>query len=170
MKGSFKVKIIRNYDSKNRLIQDDVKANIQPDVSFFDTDVDIKVNDYVVIPSSEEPYVVEKVAVYDGLPPGHIEAILTPESKFKLKNRGFGSNIDQGTQNQLKKSTDKNVTTNSFTAVDYLNALENAISKSNIPNNDKNNLIKKIQEIKDSPYIENLRTNAIVEVKQIFFG
>ncbi len=170
MKGQFKVKIIRNYNSKNQEIQDDVKANIQPDVSFFDTDVDIRVNDYVIIPTSEEPYVVERVAVYDGLPPGHIEAILTPESKFQSKTRDFGSNIDQGTRNDFEELIDKNVTSTSFTAIDYLNALEYAISKSNIPNRDKNNLIKKIQEIKNSPYIENLRTNTIVEVKQILLG
>ena len=44
-----------------------------------------------------------------------------------------------------------------------------AVDKSNIPKGDRNKLIKKIREIKENPYIENLNTTAIVEVKQIIF-
>ena len=65
------VKIIRNYQSDNEEIQEDVKVRIQSDVSFFDIDVDIKRLDYVIIPNSAEPYVVAKVRVYDGRPPFH---------------------------------------------------------------------------------------------------
>jgi len=36
------VKIIRNYQSDNEEIQEDVKVRIQSDVSFFDIDVNIK--------------------------------------------------------------------------------------------------------------------------------
>ena len=37
-----------------------------------------------------------------------------------------------------------------------------------IPKNDKNNLLKKIREVKYNPYIESLSTTAVVDIKQIF--
>jgi len=163
------VKIIRNYNSENKEIQDHVKATIQPDVSFFDLGVDIKKDDYVIVPNSEEPLIVERVKVYDGLPPRHIEAVLIPESKFLEKNRNFDVNIDQVSQEKSEDLLNKNSALPNFTAHDYLHALENVITDSNIPQNDKNNLIQKIQEIKDNPYIKNLSTRAVVDIKQIIF-
>jgi hypothetical protein len=162
MRSNF-VKIIRNYESDSEEIQENVKARIQTDVSFFDLDVDIQRLDYVIIPDVDEPLVVEKVRVYDGRPPGHKEVILIKKSKFDDLHR----NVQKYTST---KASNKDVikTANNFTVVMYLNELESAINqKIDIPKKDKNNLIKKIREIKEDPYIESLRTTAVVDIKQI---
>ena len=156
------VKIIRNYQSDNEEIQENVKARIQSGVSFFDLDVDIKRLDYVIIPGADEPLVVEKVRVYDGRPPFHKEVILIKESKFYDTQKN-PQQIDVKESNTLD-------TVNSFTVIMYLDALEKAIDQMDIPKKDKNNLIKKIREVKNDPYIENLNTTAVVDVKQIFIG
>jgi hypothetical protein len=159
------VKIIRNYQQDNEVIQENIKARIQPDVSFFDLDVDIQRLDHVIIPDVDEPLVVDKVRVYDGRPPGHKEVILIKKSKFYdiPKNVQHNTNV-KVSNNHLKNNV------NNFTVVMYLNALETAIAKMDIPKNDKNNLIKKIREIKDDPYVESLNTIAVVDIKQIFIG
>jgi hypothetical protein len=156
------VKIIRNYQSDNEEIQENVKARIQSGVSFFDLDVDIKRLDYVIIPGADEPLVVEKVRVYDGRPPFHKEVILIKESKFydTHKNHPQQTDIKESSKNAL----------NSFTVIMYLDALGKAIDQMDIPKNEKNNLIKKISEVKNDPYIENLSTTAVVDIKQIFIG
>ena len=164
MRSNF-VKIIRNYQLDNEEIQENIKARIQPDVSFFDLDVDIQRLDYVIIPDVDEPLVVEKVRVYDGRPPGHKEVILIKQSKFY----DIHKNVQQYT-NVKSSNKDLKNTVNDFTVVMYLNALETAIDQMDIPENDKNNLIKKIREIKDDPYIESLNTTAVVDIKQIFIG
>lgn len=159
------VKIIRNYQSDNEEIQENVKARIQSGVSFFDLDVDIKRLDYVIIPGADEPLVVEKVRVYDGRPPFHKEVILIKESKFydTHKNHPQQTDIKESSKNALN-------TVNSFTVIMYLDALGKAIDQMDIPTNEKNNLIKKISEVKNDPYIENLSTTAVVDIKQIFIG
>jgi hypothetical protein len=159
------VKIIRNYQSDNEEIQENVKARIQSGVSFFDLDVDIKRLDYVIIPVADEPLVVEKVRVYDGRPPFHKEVILIKESKFydTHKNHLQQTDIKESSKNALN-------TVNSFTVIMYLDALGKAIDQMDIPINEKNNLIKKISEVKNDPYIENLSTTAVVDIKQIFIG
>lgn len=153
------VKIIRNYRSDDEEIQDKVKARIQPDVSFFDLDVDIKRLDYVITPDADEPLVVEKVRVYDARPPGHKEVVLLKESKFFDIHKNIQKYADI-------KPSDKGMV-NHFTVIMYLNALEKAVDQMDIPSIDKNNLIKKIREIKDDPHIENLSTTAVVDIKQI---
>ena len=158
------VKIIRNYKSDNEEIQDNVKAIIQPEVSFFDLDADIKRLDYVIIPNIDEPLVVEKVRVYEGRPPFHKEVILINESKFLDIHKKSILKEGQYTSN----TSSKNAIVNNFTVNMYLNALEKAIEQSNIPKGDKKNLIKNIREIKDNPYLEDLSTSAVLEVKQIF--
>jgi hypothetical protein len=163
MRSNF-VKIIRNYQLDNEEIQENIKARIQSDVSFFDLDVDIQRLDHVIIPDVDEPLVVEKVRVYDGRPPGHKEVILIKQSKFYDIH-----NVQQYT-NVKSSNKDLKNTVNDFTVVMYLNALETAIDQMDIPENDKNNLIKKIREIKDDPYIESLNTTAVVDIKQIFIG
>ena len=159
------VKIIRNYQSDNEEIQENVKARIQSGVSFFDLDVDIKRLDYVIIPGADEPLVVEKVRVYDGRPPFHKVVILIKESKFydTHKNHPQQTDIKESSKNALN-------TVNSFTVIMYLDALKKAIDQMDIPKNEKNNLIKKISEVKNDPYIENLSTTAVVDIKQIFIG
>jgi hypothetical protein len=159
------VKIIRNYQSDNEEIQENVKARIQSGVSFFDLDVDIKRLDYVIIPGADEPLVVEKVRVYDGRPPFHKEVILIKESNFydTHKNHPQQTDIKESSKNALN-------TVNSFTVIMYLDALGKAIDQMDIPTNEKNNLIKKISEVKNDPYIENLSTTAVVDIKQIFIG
>ena len=138
-------------------------------MSFFDLDVDIKRFDYVIVPNKDEPLVVDKVRVYDGRPPGHKEVVLIEESKF-LENIGKSRKTAlEGFQSELSITLTKDFSINNFTVDVYLNALENAVDKSNIPKGDRNKLIKKIREIKENPYIENLNTTAIVEVKQIIF-
>ena len=159
------VKIIRNYKSDNEEIQDNVKAIIQPEVSFFDLDADIKRLDYVIIPNIDEPLVVEKVKVYEGRPPFHKEVILINESKFHDIHK---KSILKGGQYANSNTSIKNAIVNNFTVNMYLNALEKAIEQSDIPKGDKKNLIKKIREIKDNPYLEDLSTSAVLEVKQIF--
>jgi len=163
------VKIIRNYNSENEEIQDDVKAVIQSDISFFDLDVDIKRLDYVIIPNRDEPLVVEKVRAYNSRPPGHKEVILIPELEFLQKYGRSKKNLIQGFENEAVDIC-KDFTINNFTVNVYLKALEKAVEKSNIPKSDKNNLIKKIKEIEDNPYIESLNTTVVVEVKQIVFN
>jgi hypothetical protein len=158
------VKIIRNYKSDNEQIQEDVKARIQEDVSFFDLNVDIKRLDYVIIPDAEEPLVVDKVRVYDGRPPFHKEVILIKESKFNDSN----NDIQQKTANDLIKNESN--TGNNFTVTMYFDILEEALDQMDIPKKHKNNLIKKIREIKDDPYIENLKTTAVFDIKQLFIG
>ena len=158
------VKIIRNYKSDNQEIQEDVKARIQADVSFFDLNVDIKRLDYVILPDEEEPLVVDKVRVYDGRPPFHKEVVLIKESKFYDLNR----NIQQKTAKDLIKNESN--TGNNFTVSMYLDILEEALDQMDIPKKHKNNLIKKIRELKDDPYIENLKTTAVVDIKQLFIG
>ena len=157
------VKIIRNYHSENEKIQENVKARIQSDVSFFDLNTDIKRLDYVIIPDADEPLVVEKVRVYDGRPPFHKEVILIKESKF------YDTHKNHPKQTDVKKSDINPLNSiNSFTVIMYLDALEDAIDQMEIPKNEKNNLIKKIIEVKNNPYIENLSTTAVVDIKQIF--
>ena len=158
------VKIIRNYKLDNQEIQEDVKARIQADVSFFDLNVDIKRLDYVILPDAEEPLVVDKVRVYDGRPPFHKEVVLIKESKFN----GSNQNIQQKTAKELIKNESN--TGNNFTVTMYLDTLEEALVQMDIPKKHKNNLIKKIREIKDDPYIENLKTTAVVDIKQLNIG
>jgi hypothetical protein len=159
------VKIIRNYQSDNEEIQENVKARIQSDVSFFDLGADIKRLDYVIIPDTDEPLVVEKVRVYESRPPFHKEVILIKESKFYDTNK----NLQQ--QTDVKKLSKNGLNTgNTFTVIMYLDNLEEAIDQMDIPKKHKNNLIKKIREIRDDPYIENLNTTAIVDIKQILIG
>jgi hypothetical protein len=159
------VKIIRNYQSDNEEIQEDVKVRIQSDVSFFDIDVNIKRLDYVIIPDAAEPYVVAKVRVYDGRPPFHKEVILIKESEFYDTNK----NLEQQTED--KKLNKKEIDTgNKFTVTMYLDTLEEAIDKMDIPKMHKNNLLKKIRELRDDPYIESLNTTAFIDIKQIFIG
>jgi hypothetical protein len=52
----------------------------------------------------------------------------------------------------------------------YLDTLEEAIDKMDIPKRHKNNLLKKIRELRDDPYIETLNTTAVIDIKQIFIG
>ncbi len=158
MKSSL-VKIIRNYRSDNEEIQENVKANIQPDVSFFDLKVDIKRLDYVIIPDVDEPLVVDKVMAYDGRPPFHKEVILIKESKFYDTHRNLQ-------QTDFTKSSTLNPV-NNFTVIMYLDALERTIDQMDIPRKDKNNLLKKIREVKYDPYIESLTTTVVVDIKQI---
>lgn len=158
MKSSL-VKIIRNYRSDNEEIQENVKANIQPDVSFFDLKVDIKRLDYVIIPDVDEPLVVDKVMAYDGRPPFHKEVILIKESKFYDTHRNLQQK-DFNKSNTLSPA-------NNFTVIMYLDALERTIDQMDIPRKDKNNLLKKIREVKYDPYIENLTTTVVVDIKQI---
>jgi hypothetical protein len=162
MKSNF-VKIIRNYQSDNEEIQENVKVRIQSDIGFFDLDVDIKRFDHVIMSNADEPLVVEKVRVYDGRPPGHKEVILIKQSKFYGMHKKQISDV---------KPLNKDVinTTNNFTVIMYLSALESAVQQMDIPKKDKNNLIKKIRDIKDDPYIESLNTTAVVDIKKIFIG
>ncbi len=163
MKSNF-VKIIRNYRSENEQVQENVEANIQPDVSFFGPKVDIKRLDYIILPNGDEPLVVEKVRVYDSRPPGHIEVILIKESKFHELNKS--TNYEKNDT----KEPDFDISKGHLTVNMYLNALEEAIEKANIPKNDKEDLIKKIKEINDNQYIKDLSTTAVVDIKQIIIG
>jgi hypothetical protein len=163
MKSSL-VKIIRNYKSDNQEIQEDVKARIQSDVSFFDLDVDIKRLDYVILPDAEEPLVVDKVRVYEGRPPFHKEVVLIKESKFYDSNE----NVQERTAMDLIKIESN--TGDSFKVTMYLDTLEETLDQMDIPKKHKNSLIKKIRELKDDPYIENLNINAVVDIKQLFIG
>jgi hypothetical protein len=158
------VKIIRNYKLDNQEVQEGVKARIQSDVSFFDLNVDIKRLDYVILPDAEEPLVVDKVRVYDGRPPFHKEVILIKESKFFESNE----NIQQITAKALIKNESNSG--NNFTVTMYLDTLEEALNQMDIPKKHKNDLIKKIREIRDDPYIENLKTTAVVDIKQLNIG
>jgi hypothetical protein len=92
MKSNF-VKIIRNYRSENEEIQENVKARIQSDVSFFDLEVDIKRLDYIIIPDVDEPLVVEKVRVYEGRPPFHKEVILIRSQIFMIQIKIFNNKL-----------------------------------------------------------------------------
>jgi hypothetical protein len=163
MKSNF-VKIIRNYKSENEQVQENVKANIQPDVSFFDLKVDIKRLDYIVLPNGDEPLVVEKVRVYDSRPPGHKEVILIKESKFYDINKT--NNHEKNDINQVNY----NISKSNLTVNMYLSALEKAIEQSNIPKNDKEDLIKKVKEISNNQYIKDLSTTAVVDIKEILIG
>lgn len=76
------VKIIRNYNSENEVIQENIQAKIQSGLSFFDIDIDIKKGDYIISPNRNEPLIVENIWVYGLSPDGHKEVILTPESQY----------------------------------------------------------------------------------------
>ncbi|WP_424714455.1 hypothetical protein [Methanobacterium sp.] len=159
------VKIIRNYQSDNEEIQEDVKIRIQSDVSFFDIDVDIRRLDYVIIPSADEPYVVDKVRVYDGRPPFHKEVILIKESEFNDNNKNIQKQTDAKKliENELNFG-------NKFTVTMYLDTLEGAVDQMDIPKRQKNNLLKKIRELRDDPYIQSLNTTTVIDIKQILIG
>ncbi len=159
------VKIIRNYQSDNEEIQENVKARIQSNVSFFDINVDIKRLDYVIIPDVDEPLVVEKVRVYEGRPPFHKEVILIKESNFYDTNKNF-----QQQKNAKKLSKNERNTGNNFKVIMYLDTLEEAIDQMDMPKKHKNNLLKKIRELRDDPYIKSLNTTAVIDIKQILIG
>ena len=76
------VKIIRNYNSENEVIQENIQAKIQSGLSFFDIDIDIKKGDYIISPNRNEPLIVENIWVYGLSPDGHKEVILTLESQY----------------------------------------------------------------------------------------
>lgn len=159
------VKIIRNYQSDNEEIQEDVKIRIQSDVSFFDIDVDIRRLDYVIIPGADEPYVVDKVRVYDGRPPFHKEVILIKESEFNDNNKNIQKQTDS------KKLIENEINFgNKFTVTMYLDTLEGAVDQMDIPKRQKNNLLKKIRELRDDPYIQSLNTTTVIDIKQILIG
>jgi hypothetical protein len=86
MTKSVNVKIIRNYNSENEFIQENIIARIQSGLSFFDLDVDIMKGDYIISPNRDEPLIVEHIWVYGINPDGHKEGILTLESEYN-KNR-----------------------------------------------------------------------------------
>ena len=159
------VKIIRNYQSDNEEIQENVKARIQSNVSFFDINVDIKRLDYVIIPDVDEPLVVEKVRVYEGRPPFHKEVILIKESNFYDTNKNFQQQTDA-----KKLSKNERNTGNNFKVIMYLDTLEEAITQMDMPKKHKNNLLKKIRELRDDPYIKSLNTTAVIDIKQILIG
>jgi hypothetical protein len=159
------VKIIRNYQSDNEEIQENVKARIQSNVSFFDINVDIKRLDYVIIPDVDEPLVVEKVRVYEGRPPFHKEVILIKESNFYDTNKNFQQQTDA-----KKLSKNERNTGNNFKVIMYLDTLEEAIDQMDMPKKHKNNLLKKIRELRDDPYIKSLNTTAVIDIKQILIG
>jgi hypothetical protein len=52
----------------------------------------------------------------------------------------------------------------------YLDTLEEAIDQMDMPKKHKNNLLKKIRELRDDPYIGSLNTTAVIDIKQIFIG
>jgi hypothetical protein len=86
MTRSVNVKIIRNYNSENEFIQENIIARIQSGLSFFDLDVDIMKGDYIISPNRDEPLIVEYIWVYGISPDGHKEGILTLESEY-IKNK-----------------------------------------------------------------------------------
>ena len=51
-----------------------------------------------------------------------------------------------------------------------LDALREAIQKSNIPESNKNHLIDKLVEIKNDPYISGISSGLIVEALKKFIG
>jgi len=167
MKKLQKVKIIRNYNSINEEIQEDITANIQTDVSFFDLEVDIQIGDYVIVPNFDYPLIVENIGIYDSLPPGHKEVILKKQSKNQMKRIGSKETLNQSFFPKTESS--ENVIISNINAVMYLNALENAIKKSNIPRNEIEEAVQKIHELKEYPNISNINANFLLEVKQIYF-
>ena len=88
-------------------------------------------------PDAAEPFVVDKVRVYEGRPPFHKEVILIKESKFYDSNE----NHQEKTAKELIKNESN--TGNNFTVTMYLDTLEEAIDQMDIPKRHKNNLIKK---------------------------
>lgn len=91
-----KVKIVRNYKSKDEKIQKDVPAYIQSELSYFDDDADIKRGDYVFVPDLDEPQIVEKVEVRPrGIGVYVKEIKLRPESAVLGKKQKSGITLQK---------------------------------------------------------------------------
>lgn len=159
-----KVEIIRNHGLKDETIQKDVPGNIQPKTSFFEINVDIKKGDYVLVPHLEEPQIVERVDVFEGGRLEHKEVKLIPESEFLKKQDVSPININQNFHGDVENVAGRDISITNITADVYLHALQRAIADSkDIPQENKNDLIQKIVELKDNPYIISLSSAAVFE-------
>jgi hypothetical protein len=151
-----KVKIVRNYNSKDEKILKDVSAYIQPELSFFDDHVDIKKGDYVIVPELDEPLIVSRVEVR---PRGR--GVYIKEVKFISESEFLGKENKSGISVQEEfHGISRGIQLNNISATIYLQALENSIeNSSDIPLKQKESLIKKVRELENDPYIESLITN-----------
>ena len=128
-----KVKIVRNYNSKDEKILKDVSAYIQPELSFFDDHVDIKKGDYVIVPELDEPLIASRVEVR---PRGR--GVYIKEVKFISESEFLGKENKSGISVQEEF---------------------HGISRGIQPLKQKESLIKKVRELENDPYIESLITN-----------
>lgn len=151
-----KVKIIRNYNSKNMNIQEEVPAYIKSDLSFFDNDTDIKRGDYVFLPGLDEPRIVEEVKVQPrGIGVYIKEVRLIPESEISDNSGKDGTIVNgdfQGFSNVI--------TLNNVNASLYLDVIMRSIEDSEeLHDKQRKILLKKLDELRNDPYIETLKTN-----------
>ncbi len=150
---SHKVKIVRNYKSKDEKILEDVSAQIQPDISFFDNRVDIKRGDYVFVPDLDEPLIVTRVEVR---PRGR--GVYIKEIKFITESEFLGKQHKSGIGVQEEFS--RVIQLNNVSASIYLQVIGASIENSDdIPLKQKKSLIKKVKELENDSYIESLSTN-----------
>jgi hypothetical protein len=158
-----RVKIIRNYKSKDEKILMDVPADIQPEKSYFDNNVDIKKGDYVFVPELDEPLIVAKVEVRPRARGMYIkETKLINESEF-FRKVDKSKIVPQDFQN-----INRVIELNNISGAVYLKALERSIENSDeIPVKQKNSLIMKVRELENDPYIKDLSTKLSLSEKKL---
>ena len=87
-----------------------------------------------------------------------------PKSEFYEKLEKSEPLIHQEFHGEVGNVSGRDITINNVTTTIYLNALEDAIAKSDdIPDNKKTNLIQKIRQLKNDPMVKNLSTVFITE-------
>lgn len=163
------VKIIRDRNTFDETIQEDIPANIQPGTSFFGIKVDIKKGDSVIVPHLDELQIVKKVDVYSfGDELDYREVELVPESEIHGNPKNNPPSIHQEFHGDVGNVAAGDITINNVTANIYFKALEKAVEASEIPPENKRSLIEKISQLKNDPYIKTLGVTAIATfIKQL---
>ncbi len=158
-----RVKIIRNYKSDDERILMDVHADIQPDKSYFDNNVDIKKGDYVFVPDLDEPLIVAKVEVRP-----RARGMYIKETKLVNESEFFGKVDKNKIIPQDFQDISRVIELNNISGAVYLKALERSIENSDdIPVKQKNSLIMKVRDLENDPYIKDLSTNLSLSEKKL---
>ena len=156
-----KLFVIINLDDERILM--DVPADIQPDKSYFDNNVDIKKGDYVFVPDLDEPLIVAKVEVRP-----RARGMYIKETKLVNESEFFGKVDKSKIVPQDFQSISRVIELNNISGAVYLKALERSIENSDdIPVKQKNSLIMKVRDLENDPYIKDLSTKLSLSEKKL---
>ena len=159
-----KVKIVRKSDTGKNYIQENIPAFIQPKISFFELDVDIKKGDHVSVPHLDEEQIVKKVDILDVNPGGHKEVELTGLSEFLEKEslKTVSPSVNQVFNGDVGKVAGRDIVEYNIPADIYLKAIIKVLDESNdIPPNEKKGLIQTIRKISENPLVRDLSATAL---------